>query len=234
MQEETDARYMRMALEEARAALQADEIPIGAVIVADGRVIGRGHNMTETLGDVTAHAEMLAITAATQTLGGKYLTGATIYVTVEPCLMCAGAIAWSQLSRIVYGADDPKRGYSTYITARNNPTKPAKPSATEKSEQPNPTQNIQKSILDVQNPMAGTQNTTIEGTQNSTRVIQDSISDIQNSKGGIQHSIGGIQYSKSKIQNPSPSPFHPKATITTGILAEECATLMRDFFRSKR
>lgn len=226
MQEETDARYMRMALEEARAALQADEIPIGAVIVADGRVIGRGHNMTETLGDVTAHAEMLAITAATQTLGGKYLTGATIYVTVEPCLMCAGAIAWSQLSRIVYGADDPKRGYSTYITARNTPTKPYKPSATEKSEQPNPTQNIQKSILDVQNPMVGTKNT-IESAQNSTKVIQHSTESIQNS-------IGGIQNSKSKIQNSSPSPFHPKATITTGILAEECATLMRDFFRSKR
>lgn len=226
MQEETDARYMRMALEEARAALQADEIPIGAVIVADGRVIGRGHNMTETLGDVTAHAEMLAITAATQTLGGKYLTGATIYVTVEPCLMCAGAIAWSQLSRIVYGAPDPKRGYSTYIAACNTPTKPAKPSATEKSEQPNPTQNIQKSMLDVQNPMVGTQNT-IEGIQNSTRVNQ-------NSTEVIQDSIGGIQHSKSKIQNSSPSPFHPKATITTGILAEECATLMRDFFRSKR
>lgn len=226
MQEETDARYMRMALEEARAALQADEIPIGAVIVADGRVIGRGHNMTETLGDVTAHAEMLAITAATQTLGGKYLTGATIYVTVEPCLMCAGAIAWSQLSRIVYGADDPKRGYSTYITARNTTTKPAKPSATEKSKQPNPTPNIQKFIPNAQNSMAGIQNT-IEDTQNSTKGIQHSTESIQNS-------IGGIQNSKSKIQNSSPSPFHPKATITTGILAEECATLMRDFFRSKR
>lgn len=214
---------MRMALEEARAALQADEIPIGAVIVADGRVIGRGHNMTETLGDVTAHAEMLAITAATQTLGGKYLTGATIYVTVEPCLMCAGAIAWSQLSRIVYGADDPKRGYSTYIAACHTPTKP---SATEKSGLPNQTQNIRESMLDVQNSMVGTQNT-IENAQNSTRVIQ-------NSKDGIQNSIGGIQHSKSKIQNSSPSPFHPKATITTGILAEECATLMRDFFRSKR
>lgn len=226
MQEETDARYMRMALEEARAALQADEIPIGAVIVADGRVIGRGHNMTETLGDVTAHAEMLAITAATQTLGGKYLTGATIYVTVEPCLMCAGAIAWSQLSRIVYGADDPKRGYSTYITARNTPAKPSKPSAAKKSGQPNPTQNIRGSMLDIQNSMVGTQNT-IESAQNSTKVIQ-------NSTEGTQHSIGGIQHSKSKIQNSSPSPFHPKATITTGILAEECATLMRDFFRSKR
>lgn len=226
MQEETDARYMRMALEEARAALQDDEIPIGAVIVADGRVIGRGHNMTETLGDVTAHAEMLAITAATQTLGGKYLTGATIYVTVEPCLMCAGAIAWSQLSRIVYGADDPKRGYSTYITARNTTTKPAKPSATEKSKQPNPTPNIQKFIPNAQNSMAGIQNT-IEDTQNSTKGIQHSTESIQNS-------IGGIQNSKSKIQNSSPSPFHPKATITTGILAEECATLMRDFFRTKR
>lgn len=226
MQEETDVRYMRMALEEARAAFQADEIPIGAIIVADGQVIGRGHNMTETLGDVTAHAEMLAITAATQTLGGKYLTGATIYVTVEPCLMCAGAIAWSQLSRIVYGADDPKRGYSTYITARNTPTKPSKPSATERSEHLNPTQNTQKSTHDGQNSMAGIQNT-IEDTQNSTRVNQ-------NSTEGTQHSIGGIQHSKSKIQNSSPSPFHPKATITTGILAEECATLMRDFFRSKR
>lgn len=223
MQEETDTRFMRMALEEARAAFQADEIPIGAVIVADGRVIGRGHNMTETLGDVTAHAEMLAITAATQTLGGKYLTGATIYVTVEPCLMCAGAIAWSQLSRIVYGADDPKRGYSTYITARNTP---AKPSATEKSEQPNQTQNIQKYTHNVQNSMAAIQNT-IESTQNSTKVIQDSTE-------GTQHSKGDIQNSKFKIQNSSPSPFHPKATITTGILAEECATLMRDFFRSKR
>lgn len=149
-QEDNDIRYMRMALEEARIALQADEIPIGAVIVANGRVIGRGHNMTETLNDVTAHAEMIAITSATQTLGGKYLTGATLYVTVEPCLMCAGAIGWSQLSRVVYGAGDPKRGYSTFCTTFH------------------------------------------------------------------------------------PSPFHPKTTVTTGILANECATLMRDFFKTKR
>lgn len=168
---------MRMALEEARAALQADEVPIGAVIVAGGRVIGRGHNMTETLADVTAHAEMLAITAATQTLGGKYLTDATIYVTVEPCLMCAGAIAWSQLSRIVYGAADPKRGYTTFIA-------PAQ-------------------------------------IQNSCSASAKEISKSQ------------IQNSKFKIQNSS-SPFHPKATITAGVLAEECAALMRDFFRSKR
>lgn len=144
-QEETDIRFMRMALEEARMALESNEIPIGAVIVANGRVIGRGHNMTETLNDVTAHAEMLAITAATQTLGGKYLQGATLYVTVEPCLMCAGAIGWSQLSRVVYGAEDTKRGYSTYC-----------------------------------------------------------------------------------------KPFHPKTTVTTGVLSEECASLMRNFFKTKR
>lgn len=160
MQEEIDARFMHMAMEEARAALQEDEIPIGAVIVANGQIIGRGHNMTETLNDVTAHAEMLAITAATQTIGGKYLNGATLYVTVEPCLMCAGAIAWSQLSRIVYGADDEKRGYSTYIFPR-----PA---------------------------------------------------------------------TDGKKEISATAPFHPKATITKGVLAEECAAMMRDFFRSKR
>ena len=135
-QEETDARYMRMALEEARAALQADEVPIGAIVVANGQVIGRGHNMTETLGDVTAHAEMLAITAATQTINGKYLTGATLYVTVEPCLMCAGAIAWSQLTRIVYGSPDPKRGYTSYLTPpaqKNESTEPGKTGKTWKA-----------------------------------------------------------------------------------------------------
>ena len=110
----TDERYMRMALEEARAAMAQEEIPVGAVVVANGQVIGRGHNLTETLHDVTAHAEMQAITAATQTLGGKYLPDATLYVTVEPCPMCAGAIGWAQIKRIVYGAPDPKRGYATY------------------------------------------------------------------------------------------------------------------------
>ncbi|MBD5248033.1 MAG: nucleoside deaminase [Barnesiella sp.] len=173
-QEETDARYMRMALEEARAALQADEVPIGAIVVANGQVIGRGHNMTETLGDVTAHAEMLAITAATQTINGKYLTGATLYVTVEPCLMCAGAIAWSQLTRIVYGAPDPKRGYTSYLTppAQIKPTEPEKTGKTAKAE----------------------------------------------------------ESGKTKAAHP----FHPKATITPGVLAEDCATLMRNFFRTKR
>ena len=141
-----DERYMKLALDEARKALDAGEIPIGAVIVAQGRVIGRGHNLTETLHDVTAHAEMQAITAAAEYLGGKYLTDCTLYVTVEPCIMCAGAIGWSQLPRIVYGAPDPKRGYQTY----------------------------------------------------------------------------------------APHAFHPKAQVTSGILQEECAQLMTDFFKVKR
>lgn len=145
----TDERFMHLALQQAREALAADEVPIGAVVVAGERVLGRGHNLTESLRDVTAHAELQAITAAEQTLGGKYLSGCTLYVTVEPCLMCAGAIAWSQISRIVVGAADPKRGYSTFIA-------------------------------------------------------------------------------------PSSHPFHPKATITTGVLAEECGALMKDFFASKR
>lgn len=142
-----DERWMRIALEEARQAFAEDEIPIGAVVVASGKIIGRGHNLTETLADVTAHAEMMAITAAANTLGAKYLTDATLYVTIEPCLMCAGAIAWSQLHRIVIGASDEKRGYTTY-THRH--------------------------------------------------------------------------------------PFHPKAMVTTGVLAEEAAILMRDFFAKKR
>lgn len=99
---------MRAALDEARRAMEADEIPIGAVIVAGGRIIGRGHNLTETLSDVTAHAEMQAITAAASTLGGKYMPDATLYVTVEPCPMCAGAIGWSQIRRVVYGASDER------------------------------------------------------------------------------------------------------------------------------
>ena len=145
----TDERFMHLALQQAREALAADEVPIGAVVVAGERVLGRGHNLTESLRDVTAHAEMQAITAAEQTLGGKYLSGCTLYVTVEPCLMCAGAIAWSQISRIVVGAADPKRGYSTFIA-------------------------------------------------------------------------------------PGSHPFHPKATITTGVLSEECGALMKDFFATKR
>ena len=112
-----DEKYMRMALREAEAAKQADEVPIGAVIVCRGRVIARGHNLTETLTDVTAHAEMQAITSAAAYLGGKYLTDCTLYVTVEPCLMCAGALGWSQIARVVYGAADDKRGYHTFCAA---------------------------------------------------------------------------------------------------------------------
>lgn len=109
-----DEKYMRMALNEAQRALDKREVPIGAVVVAGDRVIGRGHNLVETLCDATAHAEMQAITAAMSTLGGKYLSDCTLYVTVEPCVMCGGALAWSQIGRVVYGAADHKRGYSTY------------------------------------------------------------------------------------------------------------------------
>ena len=142
----TDERFMNMALDEARAALAQDEIPIGAVVVADGMVIGRGHNLTETLHDVTAHAEMQAITAAEVYLGGKYLNRCTLYVTVEPCVMCAGAIAWSHLGRLVFGAKDEKRGYQRY----------------------------------------------------------------------------------------APEALHPKTAVVSGVLEEECAAMMKDFFKVKR
>ena len=145
-QQKKDERYMRMALEEAHLAYEAGEIPIGAVVVCKDRVISRAHNLTETLCDVTAHAEMQAITSAANTLGGKYLTDCTLYVTVEPCTMCAGAIGWAQIPRIVYGATDEKRGFHEY----------------------------------------------------------------------------------------APKAMHPKATITTGVLEEECRQLMQEFFRSRR
>ena len=141
-----DTQYMQMALAEARKALEQKEVPIGAVVVAGGRVIARAHNLTETLTDPTAHAEMQAITIATDYLGGKYLTGCTLYVTVEPCPMCAAALNWAQVSKIVYGADDPRRGYSLF----------------------------------------------------------------------------------------SPSLLHPRTIVTKGILQEECAALMKDFFKEKR
>ena len=145
-QQEKDQQFMRMALDEARQAYSQGEIPIGALVVCRDRIIARAHNLTETLNDVTAHAEMQAITAAANTLGGKYLTDCTLYVTVEPCAMCARAIGWAQLPRIVYGTADPKRGY---------------------------------------------------------------------------HLL-------------APSALHPKATVTAGILEDECRQLMRDFFEAKR
>ena len=109
-----DERFMRLALQQANYAAEQGEVPIGAVVVVNGKVIARSHNMTETLTDPTAHAEMQAITMATDAFGGKYLTDATIYVTVEPCPMCAAALGWVQLGRLVYGASDPKRGYTLY------------------------------------------------------------------------------------------------------------------------
>ena len=146
MNNNDDEKYMRMALAEAQKAYEADEVPIGAVIVSRGQVIARGHNLTETLTDVTAHAEMQAITSATNMLGGKYLVDCTLYVTVEPCLMCAGALGWSQISRVVYGAADEKRGYHTFC----------------------------------------------------------------------------------------PNPFHKKTVVQGGVLADECAAIMTDFFKKKR
>ncbi len=110
----TDTDYMKQALAEARKAFAEDEIPIGAIIVCNGRIIARAHNLTETLNDVTAHAEMQAITAAATNIGGKYLDTCTLYVTVEPCPMCAGAIGWAQVRRVVYGAADDKRGFRKY------------------------------------------------------------------------------------------------------------------------
>ena len=141
-----DRRMMQLALSEARKAYDADEVPVGAVIVCGDRVVGRGHNLTESLCDVTAHAEIQALTAAANTLGGKYLTGCTLYVTVEPCVMCAGAIAWAQTGKLVFGAEDPKRGYQKY----------------------------------------------------------------------------------------APDALHPKTIVVKGILADECARLMKDFFKKKR
>ena len=137
---------MREALREAGYAAAEVEVPIGAVIVWNGRVIAKGHNMTERLADPTAHAEMIAITAATEATGGKYLNECTLYVTVEPCPMCAGALAWSQIGSVVYGASDPKRGFSQF----------------------------------------------------------------------------------------SPSLMHPKTTVISGVLAQECSSLVSEFFKNKR
>ncbi len=118
---EEKEKYMREALREAREALCEDEVPIGAVVVCRGRIIARGHNMTERLHDPTAHAEMIALTAATEAVGGKYLNGCTLYVTVEPCPMCAAALCWAQLGSLVYGASDPRRGFSLYSPSLLHP-----------------------------------------------------------------------------------------------------------------
>ena len=117
----TDTDYMKQAMAEARKAYAEDEVPIGAIIVCKGRIIARAHNLTETLNDVTAHAEMQAITAAAANIGGKYLNDCTLYVTVEPCPMCAGALAWAQIGRVVFGASDPKRGFSLFSPSLMHP-----------------------------------------------------------------------------------------------------------------
>lgn len=116
-----DEKFMNAALDEAEKALKADEVPVGAVVVCDGRIIARAHNLTERLNDPTAHAEMQAITMATSKFGGKYLESCTLYVTLEPCAMCASALAWSQIGRLVYGASDPKRGYSLFTPSLLHP-----------------------------------------------------------------------------------------------------------------
>ena len=124
----TDAYFMKLALAEAARAFEKGEVPVGALVVANDRIIARGHNLTEQLTDVTAHAEMQAITAAAHHLGGKYLHDCTLYVTLEPCLMCAGALYWSQISKVVYGASDPKRGGLSAF-AKKNADDPSKDSA---------------------------------------------------------------------------------------------------------
>ena len=116
-----DQRYMKMALDEAAHAYDNEEVPVGAIVVCKGRVIARAHNLTETLTDVTAHAEMQAVTAAANYLGGKYLNDCTLYVTVEPCIMCAGALGWAQLGRLVFGAPDDKRGYHRFAPQALHP-----------------------------------------------------------------------------------------------------------------
>lgn len=118
---EDNEKYMREALREAQAASEEDEVPVGAVVVCRGRIIARGHNMTERLHDPTAHAEMIALTAATEAIGGKYLNECTLYVTVEPCPMCAAALCWAQLGGLVYGAADPKRGFSLFSPSLLHP-----------------------------------------------------------------------------------------------------------------
>lgn len=118
---EDNEKYMREALREAQAAIEEDEVPVGAVVVCRGRIIARGHNMTERLHDPTAHAEMIALTAATEAIGGKYLNDCALYVTVEPCPMCAAALCWAQLGGLVYGAADPKRGFSLFSPSLLHP-----------------------------------------------------------------------------------------------------------------
>lgn len=124
MTDPRDEYYMSLAMRHAEEAFDADEVPVGAVVVCNGKVIGAGYNQTEALNDVTAHAEMIALTAAQNNLGAKYLPQCTLYVTVEPCIMCAGALGWSQIGRIVYGATDSKRGFTKFCNHNLSPLHP--------------------------------------------------------------------------------------------------------------
>lgn len=124
MYDPRDEYYMSLALRQAEEAFDKNEVPVGAVVVCNGKIIGCGHNQTESLNDVTAHAEMIALTAAANNLGGKYLPQCTLYVTVEPCIMCAGALGWSQIGRLVYGAADPKRGFTRFCSENLTPLHP--------------------------------------------------------------------------------------------------------------
>lgn len=124
MYDPRDEYYMSLALRQAEEAFDKNEVPVGAVVVCNGKIIGCGHNQTESLNDVTAHAEMIALTAAANNLGGKYLPQCTLYVTVEPCIMCAGALGWSQIGRLVYGASDPKRGFTRFCSENLTPLHP--------------------------------------------------------------------------------------------------------------
>lgn len=124
LEDPRDEYYMSLALRQAEEAFDLNEVPVGAIIVCNGKIIGTGFNQTETLNDVTAHAEMIALTAAANNLGGKYLPQCTLYVTVEPCIMCAGALGWSQIGRIVYGASDPKRGFTKFCRDGVTPLHP--------------------------------------------------------------------------------------------------------------
>jgi len=174
LQEYDDKDFMQHALREARNAYSEKEIPIGAIIVLGGKIIARGHNQTERLNDCTAHAEIIALTSAFNFLGSKYLPDASIYITIEPCLMCAGALYWSKIGRVVYGADDEKNGYRRGI------------------------------LMPASTPASG-------------------------EAPASAHTPG---------QAPSPNspgwPFHPKTILSKGILKEECAALMQEFFRERR
>lgn len=168
------AGYMKMALQEARAAFEAGEVPVGAVVVRKGAVVARAHNLVETLRDATAHAEMQAITIAAGTLGSKYLNDCTLYVTVEPCPMCAAAMGWAQLGELVYGASDPKRGYSLF------------------------------------------ENCTLACPGNQAREAS-----------GNDSANTGAEHKQIKL-------LHPKTKVVSGVCADDCAALMKEFFAQRR